>query len=145
VHMRLCRYLRGGSCEPHPRHIHLEGIVTNRMKTEAENDTTFRLRHFLLLVSGSQMLPASDTQRIKVCPLLYHIILMLTVLSHQIMFCHKHSDHQIVDPVSIHVLSRLVAIDSSFTGRAHRHPIERAHMRFPSSCPYQYCNIAHHQ
>jgi hypothetical protein len=78
--MRVCRYLRGGSREPHPRHIRLEGIVTERMRTEAENDTTFRLRHFLLLVSGSQMLPASDAQRIKVCPLLYHIILMLTVL-----------------------------------------------------------------
>ena len=98
------------------------------MRTEVENDTTFHLRHFLLLVSGSQMLPASDAQCIKVSPLLYHIILTLTVLSHQIMFCHKHTDHQIVDPVGIPVSSHLVAIDLSFTGGAHCHPIERAHM-----------------
>jgi hypothetical protein len=78
------------------------------MRAEAENDTTFRLRRFLLLVSGSQMLPASDVQRIKVCLSLYHNIVLLTSLSCQIMFCHKHTDRQIVDPVHLPVLLHFI-------------------------------------
>jgi hypothetical protein len=70
VHMRICRYLRGFR-DPHPRHPRLEGIITEKMRDDTENDTTFRLRHFLLLVSGSPMLPASDVQHIKVSILFY--------------------------------------------------------------------------
>lgn len=63
--MRICRYLR--SRHPHPDHDQLDGVITSQMRQEHANDPTYRLRRFLLLVTGSQLLPSSDEQRLRVC------------------------------------------------------------------------------
>ena len=64
VYIRICRYLR--SRRAHPEHERLNGVVTAQMREELLDDLTYRLRRFLLLVTGSQMLPGSDQQRLRV-------------------------------------------------------------------------------
>jgi hypothetical protein len=61
--MHICRYLRGHG---HPDHPRLDGVVTNDMREVVAEDTTYCLRSFLLLMSGSSMLPVSEAQKLYV-------------------------------------------------------------------------------
>lgn len=72
--MHICRYLRGRG---HPDHPRLDGIVTDDMREAVVEDKTYRLRSFLLLMSGSPMLPASESQKLEVR---HH--------SHVLILCH---------------------------------------------------------
>jgi LmbE family N-acetylglucosaminyl deacetylase len=61
--MHICHYLRGHG---HPDHPRLDGIVTDDMREAVIEDKTYRLRSFLQLMSGSSMLPASESQKLEV-------------------------------------------------------------------------------